>query len=331
VSAAVPDSNPQISANYGFIIIPDKIHNAIKQAVHHVKQFEPISLTDKLEHLGIDQLDMLEIAIELEEKLNLFIKDEQLMEAKTLGDIAVLFAQSGNVAAVPPTGGLKNWWNPVTGENKETAPEAKIDTVPGTATPSWAVPMPIVVKGEVCKPEGDPLETLLELSKTAELPAKQKWKKKYTDDASTVGETLTVTLPENTGVDHVVQVKKMLEEADQADSYVIVPAGPNILQIDLDEPESVVLFKERYELLQKTLPTLDLSEITYTRSKSMRWHVTIYLKLPLSIHERIFLQMALGSDPIREICGYVNHSKGHMNPILLLERKEEWEKQKKLT
>lgn len=304
-------------------------NNVLDTIVQTIVAIKPgtttIEIIAPLANIKFDQLDMLDLVIELEKKFNIKLNDEAFLKCLSLDDVYAHVATVLGVVKLTP--------KPTPYGDGATSEKLSKEYVQGKGTPfkqdaakeksgQTIVAALNNLKDELKKTS--PVDSII-LNTAESLPIKKKWKKNYTDED--IEKVVTNDVP----IDHKEQVTKMLKDAGQEDDFVVVVADANTLQIDLDEPENVAFFNERYAWMQKEIPELDLTDIYYTRSKSMRWHVTITLKTCLTTPERILLQALLGSDSMRETMSYLNFKRGHVNSILLLERKEEWEKQKKIS
>jgi len=95
------------------------------------------------------------------------------------------------------------------------------------------------------------------------------------------------------------------------------------LQLDIDSETAYDTFHEQLHLLED----LDLLGIApgslfeERRSRNGNRHITIKLRDPLPITERILLQACLGSDLKRELLAYAGVLKGQNNPVLLFRPK----------
>lgn len=101
-----------------------------------------------------------------------------------------------------------------------------------------------------------------------------------------------------------------------------VPSDARTLQFDIDRADDLVLF-------HRVLPWIScifhetgigLRALSYVQSRSRsHWHVTIKLRKPLRIIERIALQAICGSDRVRELCNYERYRARSAYPILLVD------------
>lgn len=97
---------------------------------------------------------------------------------------------------------------------------------------------------------------------------------------------------------------------------VFTPCALDELQIDLDRPHARIPAK----LLRLVREHVYTSPPVYTRSKSGNTHVSITLLKPMSQIERLFLQTALGSDPVRELLSWGRVRNGCPYPTLFFEK-----------
>jgi hypothetical protein len=110
-----------------------------------------------------------------------------------------------------------------------------------------------------------------------------------------------------------------IQEAIEKGLNVVYPKN-NELLLDIDTEEQIDLFEERFEYIQKYF------DCTYEvkNSQSGYPHCHIYVTFDentkLNELERIFLQLFLGSDPIRELLSYLRWNNGDVSPTLLLEK-----------
>lgn len=101
-----------------------------------------------------------------------------------------------------------------------------------------------------------------------------------------------------------------------------VPADARTLQFDIDRAEDLVLFHRCLPWISCIFheTKIGLRALSYVQSRSRsHWHVTIKLRKPLKIIERIALQAILGSDRVRELCNYERYRARSAYPILLVD------------
>ena len=96
------------------------------------------------------------------------------------------------------------------------------------------------------------------------------------------------------------------------------PARGNELQIDLDKT-TLGEFHRRLGVL-RGLALVKITGVKEQASKTAgHWHVTVTLSKALDPMERILLQCALGSDPVRELLNWARVRKQDAVPILFIE------------
>ena len=102
------------------------------------------------------------------------------------------------------------------------------------------------------------------------------------------------------------QASIMFTDADEIASnegLIIVEPLPNELQIDIDSPIIPKSYNDQRDIL---CVFKSITNHRITTSKSGNKHIYIQLKDPITPVERILLQLALGSDPVRELLTYHN-------------------------
>lgn len=108
----------------------------------------------------------------------------------------------------------------------------------------------------------------------------------------------------------------------KAAGYRIVAPEPNQLQIDIDTPEQYAVYQHAIECVMRNWPRCAALTFEEHASKS-GWparHITITLPFEVDPWQRIALQAALGSDPIRELLSATRLLKGAELPTLFVEK-----------
>ena|ERR1700738_822730 len=96
------------------------------------------------------------------------------------------------------------------------------------------------------------------------------------------------------------------------------PARGNELQIDLDQV-TLRQFHKRLGVL-RGLDQVKIVHVSEQPSKTAgHWHVTITLEDELPAMERVLLQCALGSDPVREMLNWARIRKADPVPVMFIE------------
>lgn len=117
----------------------------------------------------------------------------------------------------------------------------------------------------------------------------------------------------------------------KAEKLTFRPAAPDELQVDLDRPRARIPKR----LLRLIEEHIGIRSIRYSRSKSGNTHVSIRINLDTSLAlipsecayhvwemEKLFLQAALGSDPVRELLSWGRARNGCPYPTLFFEEKK---------
>lgn len=99
----------------------------------------------------------------------------------------------------------------------------------------------------------------------------------------------------------------------------LVQPNPDQVFVDIDSE------RERVEFLARWLMFLELypdATYTETRSQNNNWHIyiTIPSLSPIGDHERIALQAALGSDPLREMLAIMHGRAGYKYTSVFFEK-----------
>jgi len=112
---------------------------------------------------------------------------------------------------------------------------------------------------------------------------------------------------------------RALKEAETDNLDVVFPAA-NELQIDIDSDHAYAIYQEMYPLIDKYYFVSQVKE-TPSRSGGEKRHITVILGRDVSVYERIALQIALGSDRVREYLSVVQAMQNDPHPTLFLEKK----------
>lgn len=109
-----------------------------------------------------------------------------------------------------------------------------------------------------------------------------------------------------------------------AEHKILIPAD-NELQIDIDSDEQYQLFQSQFSIFRREMEVVHpMKPIALTmwasRSGLPKRHILITLPIGVTNSERIALQAALGSDPIRELLSMMRYFKGYEHPTLFCER-----------
>ncbi len=112
--------------------------------------------------------------------------------------------------------------------------------------------------------------------------------------------------------------EEAIKEAEKKGLKAVIPLD-NELQIDIDNIEQLAVFEERMKYFQ-TWHDCDI-KIQESQSGHPHYHIYVTVKdLNLDPITRIFLQLFLGSDAIREFLSYKRLEEGDIHPTLFLEK-----------
>ena len=115
--------------------------------------------------------------------------------------------------------------------------------------------------------------------------------------------------------------ERVIAEAEGMGLIVDLPED-NELQIDIDSGTDMDRFRRSFEILKRELGIIDDDvTITPSRNKVDGRHIRVRMGFDLSPIQRIALQAACGSDPIRELLSLVRLFAGDEHPTLFLEKK----------
>lgn len=109
----------------------------------------------------------------------------------------------------------------------------------------------------------------------------------------------------------------------EAEGKVVVTPSDRELQIDIDSEEHYAVFLRSAEVvLLNWGEACDIEIEEHPSSSGLpRRHITLTLPFDVTPWQRIALQAALGSDPIRELLSATRLMKGDVHPTLFVEEK----------
>jgi hypothetical protein len=113
--------------------------------------------------------------------------------------------------------------------------------------------------------------------------------------------------------------------AKQKNLEVKIPAADE-LYLDIDTPEQWGIFLRSFDVVRRYLGVEEYKRTASSSGRAGRYHVVIKMKEPMTSFERIALQAALGSDPMREILSLMRIYQNNPHPTLLFELPEGQEK-----
>ena len=104
--------------------------------------------------------------------------------------------------------------------------------------------------------------------------------------------------------------------------YRVCYPADNELQLDIDSEEQYAAWKKAEGIISRNEVFTAAVEEAPSSSGLPHCHVRIRLPFDVTPWQRIALQAALGSDPVRELLSCVRMLKGDVHPTLLVERPE---------
>lgn len=107
-----------------------------------------------------------------------------------------------------------------------------------------------------------------------------------------------------------------------AEGLRVVTPEANQLQIDIDSDDHYGVFLRSAEVVVRNVPGAYGwgVEDHPSRSGAPCRHITLTLPFPVEPWQRIALQAALGSDPVRELLSSIRMMRGDAYPTLFVER-----------
>lgn len=108
----------------------------------------------------------------------------------------------------------------------------------------------------------------------------------------------------------------------ESEGFRVVLPADNELQIDIDNGLHYATFLRNLESLARNMEDADewLIEMHPSKSGPPRRHITIQLPGTVTPWQRIALQAALGSDPMRELLSSIRLMRGDVHPTLFVEK-----------
>jgi len=117
---------------------------------------------------------------------------------------------------------------------------------------------------------------------------------------------------------YIERSAKYIERMEK-EGYVVVTPGRTEVQVDIDSKEQYAVFLKQLDALEKRG---SVARVIMTISKSGGRHFRVFLHREINKVERIAIQAALGSDPLRELLSMFQYWDGDPIPSLMAERKE---------
>lgn len=107
----------------------------------------------------------------------------------------------------------------------------------------------------------------------------------------------------------------------ESEGFRVVLPNDNELQIDIDDDAHYATFLRNLESVARNVEDAAEWHMESHPSKSglPRQHITIQLPLRIEPWQRIAMQAALGSDPMRELLSAIRLQRGDVHPTLFVE------------
>lgn len=112
------------------------------------------------------------------------------------------------------------------------------------------------------------------------------------------------------------------EAKAEATGMKIIYPESNQLQIDIDTPHAMSIFRTMEPLINKFYKII-YTEVKNSKSGYPKQHVTVTMENPVTNFERIAIQACVGSDRVREFLGVVQERNNDPHPTLFLEKTRE--------
>ena len=118
------------------------------------------------------------------------------------------------------------------------------------------------------------------------------------------------------------EVREDAEEKAKRLGLDLLKPNPDEIFVDIDSYSDLVVFEHRFALFQKLWPASTARFTDSPSGKPWRKHVyvTVPALAPLTDHERIALQAALGSDPFREMLAIFHGRAGYQHTSVFFEK-----------
>lgn len=112
-------------------------------------------------------------------------------------------------------------------------------------------------------------------------------------------------------------IMRMAEEG-----YIPRYPSPNELLIDIDNDTHWEAFVRSFDIFKREYPLEQSCKIYPSRSGLPCRHVIVQLPFKIDDWQRIALQAALGSDPVRELLSILRLQRGDAHPTMFIEKEE---------
>ena len=122
------------------------------------------------------------------------------------------------------------------------------------------------------------------------------------------------------GYGETTQRKKDIVAKAQSKGQRVVVADDRMLQIDIDSEEDWKQFEAGWDILKSVISHRGSYEVQESASGWPHRHVTVYLRKPATVWQRIALQACLGSHLTREVLNSYRVLTGSDCPIVFFEK-----------
>lgn len=111
----------------------------------------------------------------------------------------------------------------------------------------------------------------------------------------------------------------VLNEAKNKGMKVLFP-DEYTLQLDIDDASEFETYQRMLPFFKDFIPIVELTDKPSKSGGTFHRHITIRLKHKVTVLERIILQLALGSDPKRELFSFIRYNCDDPQPTIFLEK-----------
>jgi hypothetical protein len=116
----------------------------------------------------------------------------------------------------------------------------------------------------------------------------------------------------------IVDTVERLQQ-DTGEQFEVVMGELDLLTLDLDSNAALWVYEQNLKILQEHMVAVETGR--WTSKSGEGTHVTVRIEFPMEAEARAGLQAMLGSDPKRELLGYLNVSNRDEEPFALFKPK----------
>jgi len=106
------------------------------------------------------------------------------------------------------------------------------------------------------------------------------------------------------------------------EGFDVIFSDDHTLLIDIDDNDHLMMFNTRIDRIKSDVTDIESIEKYTSMSGEPHKHIIVKTKDKFGVPERLFLQIFLGSDPVREYLSYLRYTRGDKFPSLLLRKRE---------